>query len=181
MFILASAARCWLYELFAAFLKAALLFCLEDASMPGSYGVRKRIVPWETWSALQTCQGCRDGEQQKRGQSAEFTFVLLSLSTRTGNAPKVLVPGWRGPSLGCWSLKVSCSGKMMKAAEWPAVPSSESDTWWGLKHLGRWTSLLSMCLSLVELQVERSLCGSQRGVWHSLPCPPLRSIQSWML
>lgn len=122
----------------SSFLKAALLFCLEDASMPGSRDVRNCIVTWETWPAAQACQaevmGSRKGVRAQ-GLDLPCHLPAPGLAKQPGSPdccrpPHCSADHWRFLIEG----RATQEGRVIKGAEWPAVPASDCDRWWGLKQ-----------------------------------------------
>lgn len=130
----------------SSFLKAAVPFCVEDASMPGSRDVRNCIMTWGDLAFPLGMSGWSDGEQ-KGGQSTGFRLALSSPSSRISNAAWV---SWSlsATSMRCWSLKVfywgkgDTGGKVIKgelndqlySLQSPIVPA----------NLGRWIRNLSV-------------------------------------
>lgn len=75
----------------SSFLKAALSFCLEDASVPGSHDVSNCIVTWETWRAPPEVMGSRKGVRAQ-GLGLPCHLSTPGLVMQPGSADSWLPP-----------------------------------------------------------------------------------------
>lgn len=154
MFILATAARCWLYEFFPAFEK---MHCYSDYKMHPCLGfISEELYHHQGDLACPPRLARLKWWEVKRCRSTGLVFPLhQDWNVAQGLPVLVVTEGF------LWD-EGNTGGKVMKAAEWSAVSTSQFDRWWELKETWEGEPEIQAC---VELQVERSLCGSQLGVW----------------